>query len=194
MILVAATAAGVAVAKGWASSYAGFLNAREFELRFPWESWRIGAAIRPMTRWMVVWWPVVASWTAALVVLRVRRPRPARWRLFATPGVAACVVATTLFLLEITAACLSYAFSLLIPTMIGATTIWPGFDPMLLLYSTLRGGTSMAIGFGVASLWIWMALARRWRPEPHWIDRTGRLLALLWLILLPFRLYFDWVG
>ena len=40
----------------------------------------------------------------------------------------------------------------------------------------------------VAAAWLGLALSRRWRPEPGWIDRVGRLIGVLWLL----TLYFDW--
>jgi predicted transporter len=33
----------------------------------------------------------------------------------------------------------------------------------------------------VVATWSMMALDRRWRPEPSWIDRTGRLIGIYWI-------------
>ena len=33
----------------------------------------------------------------------------------------------------------------------------------------------------VASVWAVLALDRRWRPEPAWLDRLGRILGTYWL-------------
>ena len=57
--------------------------------------------LAPLTRWVVLGWPVVAMWTFALVALRLRGPRPRALRLFAPPGVAACVVAAAVVELEV---------------------------------------------------------------------------------------------
>ena len=33
----------------------------------------------------------------------------------------------------------------------------------------------------VGSVWAVLALDRRWRPEPGWLDRLGRILGAYWL-------------
>jgi hypothetical protein len=33
----------------------------------------------------------------------------------------------------------------------------------------------------VGSVWAVLALDRRWRPEPKWLDRLGRILGAYWL-------------
>ena len=38
-------------------------------------------------------------------------------------------------------------------------------------------------GVGVATGWLVLALAGMWRPEPHWIDRAGRVVGVLWIAL-----------
>ncbi len=30
--------------------------------------------------------------------------------------------------------------------------------------------------------WLLLVLGRRWRPEPGWIDRAGRLLGWSWIV------------
>jgi hypothetical protein len=35
----------------------------------------------------------------------------------------------------------------------------------------------------ILAAWLTLILRRRWCPEPSWLDRMGRLLAILWLIL-----------
>ena len=34
----------------------------------------------------------------------------------------------------------------------------------------------------VAGAWLALALSGRWRPEPDWLDRAGRVLGLLWIV------------
>jgi hypothetical protein len=38
-----------------------------------------------------------------------------------------------------------------------------------------------AAGLGVCLGWIMLVWLRQWRPERSWIDRSGRLLGLLWI-------------
>ena len=42
------------------------------------------------------------------------------------------------------------------------------------------------IGGGVAAAWTIQAIGGRWRPEPTWIDRAGRLLGAFWIVTTPF--------
>jgi hypothetical protein len=49
----------------------------------------------------------------------------------------------------------------------------------------------------VGSVWAVLALDRRWRPEPGWLDRLGRILGAYWLVdalgvLLALRLAGYW--
>jgi hypothetical protein len=48
----------------------------------------------------------------------------------------------------------------------------------------------------VVASWVALALARRWRPEPSWVDRAGRALGAYWIALSLYRwvLGFFWPG
>jgi hypothetical protein len=48
-------------------------------------------------------------------------------------------------------------------------------------YASFRPATGQ-IGFGVLIAWTTLALARCWQPEPSWIDRSGRVLGVVWII------------
>jgi hypothetical protein len=34
----------------------------------------------------------------------------------------------------------------------------------------------------IISAWFVLAVSGRWRPEPSWIDRSGRVLAIAWIV------------
>jgi hypothetical protein len=38
-----------------------------------------------------------------------------------------------------------------------------------------------------------LAFSRRWRPEPSWIDRLGRVLGLYWLLMLLMIFALQWI-
>ena len=42
------------------------------------------------------------------------------------------------------------------------------------------------IGCAVLVAWTIQAIGGRWRPEPSWIDRAGRLLGAFWIMTTPF--------
>jgi hypothetical protein len=140
-----------------------------------------------IAREVVRYWPVVTAATPTLLILRLRRPRPSRWRLFSPPGLVACAAAT-------------------IATILSALWITLG---RFCVYRDFWGRTgsnrhefkawnvaldacsSPAVAFAVAAAWGSMALAGRWRPEPSWIDRAGRLVGLFWLALIAVRFRVD---
>jgi hypothetical protein len=43
---------------------------------------------------------------------------------------------------------------------------------------------------GAAPLaWVFLIATRRWNPEPSWIDRSGRIFASLWMVVVPAHLF-----
>ena len=123
-----------------------------------------GTAIAHMTRSVALplSWMVVALSAFGRSPGR-RRPRP--------PGVAACVgviVAT--------------GISLALWVNIVITSI-PGVgladEPWEFITQNIIDPRPPA--FAVGSVWAVLALDRRWRPEPTWLDRLGRILGTYWL-------------
>jgi hypothetical protein len=58
------------------------------------------------------------------------------------------------------------------------------FQAFLLILVT-HGRLPLTVSIAIAVAWITLAVVGRWRPEPAWDDRLGRLLAVCWLILGP---------
>lgn len=178
MILLAATAIGV---QG---------------LRVIWDGTTLGAMVRNRAgRWtprevlalaphaVNAAAPVVAAWSAALLALRFRRPRPSRRRLGTQPGAVACAAAVlglTLIALDGLLGRAVAASSEGTPWLAVAT----GLDPWRALSMAtidFRNGA----GLMVAGAWLALALGRRRRPEPSWIDRAGRAAGVYWLLMIP---------
>ncbi len=112
---------------------------------------------------------VVVPWMAALIAIRLRRPRPSRLRLAGQPGFVACVAV----LVSLAPGLAWYA----------ATRHRPGFQQTVgfqQAWSEILHWSSTA----VVGSWIALALTRRWRPEPSWVDRMGRALGAYWVVLL----------
>lgn len=113
--------------------------------------------------------------------MRLRKPRP-RWRkLIRQPGLVAC-----LMLLPSWAAALAFtvinvlSIDQTMPEFKNGTTyaqqggVWvQGFAE----WSSLLGGFAVLIAWGT------LALAGRWRAEPTWLDRLGRLVGLAWIAM-----------
>jgi hypothetical protein len=102
----------------------------------------------------------------ALLVLRLRRPRPSRWRVFRQPGTAACLALTVSGSLAV----LGDAVLVIASPAFGNTVTY------CLLGLGRTGGSVLVV-------WLSLALAGAWRPVPDWIDRSGRALGILLIIL-----------
>jgi hypothetical protein len=106
----------------------------------------------------------VAPLTPALIVARLRRPRPPRLVLACQPGFVASVA---LCVATIVAVDLSMTGSVSIPPVLGMI---------------LPGATVLAS-------WSVLIATRRWRPEAGWIDRAGRAVGAFWLATIPWSIW-----
>jgi hypothetical protein len=159
MILIAATAAGLALTRRGPMEWLNWEPGQWF--------WKVGRFLQgPATLFGV-------TMSLGLIVIRLRRPRPRIIRVMRQPGMAAAcavVVAT-----------------------VAAVVWWTAFDlfteggwstkESIARISRLQGET---VGPTVATVWLGLWLAGRWRPEKSWIDSSGQALGLLFLISLPF--------
>jgi hypothetical protein len=122
-------------------------------------------------------WPVIHGTSVALlpitwglVVVRILGSPPARRRLFYPPGLAACVAVSV-------ASVLSLCYGWDHPSVSVAGSL------STLSIAALRAVQPLPLAAAVAGTWLVLALDRRWRPEPSWIDRTARCLGLYWLVI-----------
>jgi hypothetical protein len=190
MILIAALAAGMQGARGlWRLQVEG--------PRGP--SW----SLTP-TRLMVaaVAASIAAPMTIAVLALRLRRPRPARRRIWTQPGAAAALACALMFAVKGIEVVAAFAWPDTLSR--GAATIRQAArvrvnDSTYLLYLSapaLNGvigsvglgcwDVAMAAfaapcGYSVGAVWLLLVLSGRWRAERSWIDRLGRLLGVVWI-------------
>jgi hypothetical protein len=161
MILVAATAIGLALAGSLSPGVWSFVTG----------STRISDRIKGGIvglQWMMV------PGTAAVLVIRLRQPRPRPRRLARQPGMAACSAATW-------AASLTGGLGLYWKLMSRSYDI---INYSITNYYSVVDAP-IVIGVAVASAWLIMAMNGSWRPEPGWIDRSGRLIGIYWLAMIP---------
>jgi hypothetical protein len=130
--------------------------------------------------------PFAAAWSVASVVVRLRQPRPSRRQLMRQPGAVACVVAVAVLLFG---SLCTGPFVTLSVTVGDLST----FSGLVLVWSVIA---IHPIGIGVGAAWLTLSLSGRWRAEPTWVDRVGRLLGCYWLLEVPFCLYWtvsNWI-
>jgi hypothetical protein len=112
--------------------------------------------------------PCVAMLSIAAVVLRLRKPRPGAVEMVQQPG------------------CLASGVAVCGMACVGLMALTQPFGRMFNLFFSLSLFNGVMVGFA----WISRAIGGRWKPEPGWIDRLGRVLGAAW-IALPFLL---WAG
>lgn len=128
--------------------------------------------------------PLLLAWTAAILVLRLLRPRPARRHLTRQPGLIACLTVTAVAAL----AALSLGAALLV------FSEWA--NPRRMLSDFASDAPEFLLVFapviqtGLLCSWMTLAVTGRWRAEPSWIDRAGRLIGIVWLTGFPFTAVF----
>ena len=114
--------------------------------------------------------PAVAVPTLFILGLGLRPPRPGLRRLACQPGfMAGCAAALVIVVRGLIIA----AGSRFDPAS--------GPPPANLYLHEVLDYNEADIGFGVAAAWLALALGRRWRPDPSWIDRLGFAIGLFWI-------------
>lgn len=126
--------------------------------------------------------PILASIGVALLACRLRHPRPAFRRLARQPGFVAssCTFALLVFeggMLFANRALSSVVLFLWPPTPILGTV--PFEFPLTLAVV----GVVASSGLVIAACWLVMLAVGRWRPEPSWVDRSGRFLGACWIAM-----------
>lgn len=137
--------------------------------------------------------PFLMTWTPAVLVLALRRPRPPGRRLLRRPGIAAAAAATPV----LAAVVLGY----------GLTSAWGAWKASLPppIFNRATPTEELLVGLdyivadsayaakAVAGAWLLMALGGWWRPDRHWIDRLGRALGAAWLVVMTAEFVGTWL-
>lgn len=172
-VIVAATALGM-VPLSTLVKYGQFFNSKKLSNPgiWTWADWL--NAIEVLQIFSVAF---LTSWTLALIPIRLRAPRPARRQLWCQPGLTACsTVAITIV-----------AFS---PHAFFAWKRWGPPLSYMLLYKIIYDVAAYG-GFSVGAIWMILALGDLWCSEASWIDRSGRVIGSIWIML---SIYLSWIA
>jgi hypothetical protein len=115
--------------------------------------------------------PFFVAWTLAIVPMRLLGPRPRFRRLGRQAGTMAAIAAS----LGIATSALQVACTL-IYSIFGNQS-----DPLFFL--ALLGGVASYPGLSVFVAWMTLLVGGRWRAEPDWLDRAGRVFGAYWMIM-----------
>lgn len=127
--------------------------------------------------------PCLLCLTIAAAILRVRRPRPSWRRIVRQPGMTSLM--TALLFLSVAlppivlAVDLSYRKRNMGKSYWAEAQTWADLPSALIEYLVYA---TPAPGFAVIVAWTTLAVQRRWRNEPTWIDRGGRVLGVSWVL------------
>jgi hypothetical protein len=129
-----------------------------------------------------------AAWTSACLALCLRRPRPTLRHLTRQPGAVACAAAVVVLAIRL----INFGSVVSILAVDGAYP-WSGLSLLDMYIFDLQKIPS-EIGSAVAAAWVVQAVGGRWRPEPGWIDRMGRVLGVFWVGTIPFAWFSIHLG
>jgi hypothetical protein len=122
----------------------------------------------------------MAMWSIAILLLRLRPPRPALSDLSRQPGTVACLAATIVFAIRL----------MNIGLALGVLALDGTFGGMSVLqqieWIDAFRGTASEIGCAVSVAWIVQAISGRWDCERSWVDRLGRFNGTFWIGTIPF--------
>ncbi len=133
---------------------------------------------------------VLGALSTALLICRLRRPRPPRRRLWLLPGTTPALATTVVSLECLAGAVKSSVASRRSLEPLPSHIFGRGLSTMVLFEFESRYLSSWEfVAPEVGLTWLVLFLAGRWRTEASWVDRLGRALGFCWLVLfLAFRL------
>jgi hypothetical protein len=170
MILVPATALGALFLRSYLPGHHRMPGIVPALIPDPWGAWRAHAWVRGPGSCFVV------PGMAALIVLRLRPPRPEGIR--SQPGFVAC---------------LAVMLALLVG-LVRVVTIFhrPNFQREA-GFQQIWGIVTAWADWAVVGAWLALHLSGEWDAEPSWIDRAGRVLGLFWVVPMLLFLGIQWV-
>ncbi len=137
--------------------------------------------VQSLWKWSDLTVPCLSTWTVAIGILCLRRPRVRADRLFRRPGAVACAAVVASMLITVVGDSTFYLTVSALPT--ASSTWWFWFPDFL---SHLQEGLTSYTrprAEAVAVAWSLLFASGRWRPQPTWLDRLGRATGVAWMIV-----------
>jgi hypothetical protein len=129
----------------------------------------------------------LSAFPPTLCVLRLFKPRPSRRVLFRQPGFIACCMWTVTLLAIGIMKTLGQQLSRSFLRLDATDAFSFSWISIVLTYHIDE------CGFSVAVAWLTLALGGRWRPEPSWIDRMGRVLGFYFIAIIPLAILIPYL-
>jgi hypothetical protein len=186
MILIAALGVGIGSAR---DIWLGVVETRSGRTR----TWLIAASILSA---------VATPLTLACLAFCLRRPRPVRRWLWTQPGAAALLACALVFVvrgIELGVALAMPTSAIFPQTRIATIRVSDasyllfmqgedingvvGFVEPLGCFGVTVVTFAWPCGYAVAAVWLMLACSGRWRPQRTWIDRLGRALGWMWILI-----------
>lgn len=173
MALIAATAAGLTIFRG---------NPMAVFVHLP-DTWSLKAGLERVVYWVAAAVPCIVMWMLALLILRLRRPRPRLRCVARQPGAVACLAAVMV---------VAVGSATATPARITSAIQQDGWRDFQLHWSIYLTFINLqtCVSYAVAASWSTLALGGFWRPERSWIDRAGRVLGVFWVGVIPL---YPWI-
>jgi len=113
--------------------------------------------------------------SVALILIRIRSPRPCRDDLWRQPGWIACIA----IMISLTTMLLQFALedaTTAKRAYVGYTGWGANIDESIEIFRCFA-----LVALGVS--WTILGASGRWKAEPSWVDRAGRLIGVFWIVL-----------
>jgi hypothetical protein len=126
---------------------------------------------------------LLLSWTMAVLLLRLRGARPRQRHLWCQSGFLACVAAFFVFAWKSVGVVFIAAAVALSASRAQLSNLDYGDLVSELASRHLVPNFAPQVNVGAAVLLLWLVVwaSGRCRPEPSWIDRSGRVLGAVWM-------------
>jgi hypothetical protein len=198
LLVVAALAAGFAMVRQWNEPHwcADPPHLGEFPRAAPSTARQVYHAVAVGGTWTI---PFAMAFTLVILVARSFRPRPRFERITQEPGIIACAAAVVIMVIrplqEVPAFLLQYLtitssrIRLPSPPFIrwnGPPQPSRGQVVQNMVLEAFPFYTAPLVGIAVLVAWLVLLANGRFRPEPDWVDRAGRVLGVYWMALAVF--------